>query len=170
MIPKKNARFWIDHLGLLPHPEGGHYRATYQADLTIAQSTLPATFHGDRAASTAIYFLLDGKNFSALHRIAADEVWHFYSGDGLTVCVIEPDGNYSELHLGNRPEAGETLQAVVKAGCWFGARLKDTSGFALVGCTVAPGFDFADFELARKSDLSRRYPQHKQLIEELTRQ
>jgi uncharacterized protein len=165
----KDAQYWIDRLGLIPHPEGGYYRATHKSDLTIARSALPPTFQGNRSASTAIYFLIDGINFSAFHRIASDEVWHFYTGSALIVHVIDPDGSYSELHLGDRFDAGEVFQAVVKAGCWFASRLKDAASYALVGCTVAPGFDFADFELAIRSRLIRDYPSHQRLIEELTR-
>ena len=166
----ENARYWIDRLRLSPHPEGGYYRVTYQSSLTIGQDALPAGFHGDRFASTAIYFLLDQRDFSAFHRIAADELWHFYAGSGLIVYVIDPHGTYSELQLGNDFEAGEIFQAVVRAGCWFASRLKDPAGFALVGCTVAPGFDFADFEMANRSELTATYPKHRKLIEELTRQ
>jgi len=166
----KNAQYWIDRLSLSPHPEGGHYRVTYQSTLTIAQGALPSTFRGDRCASTAIYFLLSEKNFSAFHRLASDELWHFYAGSALIVYVIDPEGNYSELHLGNGFEAGEVFQAVVKAGSWFASRLQDSAGFALVGCTVAPGFDFADFELAKRSELTAAHPEHRNLIEELTRQ
>src|ERR1700733_3122463 len=165
----KHAQYWVDHLGLSPHPEGGYYRVTYQSDLTIVQNALPSAFHGDRFASTAIYFLLAQKDFSAFHRIAADELWHFYAGSGLIVYVIDPEGNYSELQLGNGFETGEVFQGVVKAGCWFASRLKDPAGFALVGCTVAPGFDFADFEMAKRSELTAAYPKHRKLIEDLTR-
>ncbi len=164
-----NAEGWIKHLGLSPHPEGGSYAATYKSDLTIAAAALPPSFHGSRSASTAIYFLLAGTDFSALHRLASDELWHFYAGNSLVVYVIDPQGKLSELHLGDRPEAGEVFQAAVKAGCWFGSRLKDGNGFALVGCTVAPGFEFADFELAKRSELTAAYPQHGKLIAELTR-
>jgi uncharacterized protein len=163
---EKDAQYWINHLGLSPHPEGGYYRVTYKSDLTIARSALPSRYQGDRSASTAIYFLLDGRDFSAFHRIASDEVWHFYAGSSLVVYVIDPDGDYSELHLG---DGSDEFQAVVKAGCWFASRVKDGAGFALVGCTVAPGFDFADFELAVRPDLVAAYPQHRELIEELTR-
>jgi predicted cupin superfamily sugar epimerase len=166
----KDAQYWINHLGLSPHPEGGYYRATYKSDLTVARSALPSSFQGDRSASTAIYFLLDEGNFSAFHRIASDEVWHFYAGSSLVVCVIDANGNYSELHLGNGSDEGEVFQAVVKAGCWFASRVKDAAGFALVGCTVAPGFEFADFELALRSELIRSFPAHQKLIEELTRE
>ena len=164
-----NAQYWIDHLQLSPHPEGGYYRVTYEADLTIPQAALPSRFHDDRLASTAIYFLLEGKDFSAFHRIASDELWHFYAGSALTVYVIDPAGKESECHLGNRPESGEVFQAVVKAGSWFASRLRDAKTFALVGCTVAPGFDFADFELAKRSQLTGAFPKHQKLIEELTR-
>jgi uncharacterized protein len=160
----KNAQYWIEQLGLSPHPEGGYYRVTYKSDLTIAQSALPNSYQGDRSASTAIYFLLAGNDFSAFHRIASDEVWHFYAGSTLVVYVIDAEGNRSELQLGDR-----AFQGVVKTGCWFASRLKEPSGFALVGCTVAPGFEFADFELAARSELIRTYPSHRNLIEELTR-
>ena len=163
-----DAQYWIHHLGLSPHPEGGYYRVTYKSDLTIVRSALPSSYQGDRSASTAIYFLLDEGNFSAFHRIASDEVWHFYAGSSLVVYVIDPEGNYSELHLGS--DEGEEFQAVVKAGCWFASRVRDAVGFALVGCTVAPGFDFADFELGVRSELIRAFPAHRKLIEELTRE
>ena len=166
----KNAQYWIDRLSLSRHPEGGYYRVTYQSELTIVQHALPSRFHGARSASTAIYFLLAQKDFSAFHRIASDELWHFYAGSGLIVYVIDPEGNYSELQLGNAFEDGEVFQAVVKAGCWFASRLKDPAGFALVGCTVAPGFDFADFEMAKRPELTAAYPKHRKLIEELTRE
>jgi uncharacterized protein len=165
-----NAQYWIDRLGLGPHPEGGHYRVTYTADLKIPQNALPSSFHGERSASTAIYFLLDGKDFSAFHRIASDELWHFYAGSTLAVYVIDTEGHLSELLLGGRAEAGEVFQAAVPAGCWFASRVKDATGFALVGCTVAPGFDFADFALAHRAELTETYPAHEQLIASLTRQ
>lgn len=164
---ERNAQYWVDHLELSPHPEGGYYRATYKADLTIPQSVLPSAFRGNRSVSTAIYFLLQRTDFSAFHRIAADEVWHFYAGNSLIVYVIDRAGSLSELQLGS--DSGETFQAVVKAGCWFASRLKKPEGFALVGCTVAPGFEFEDFEMAERADLIRAYPAHRQLIEELTR-
>jgi uncharacterized protein len=165
----RNAQYWIEHLALSPHPEGGYFRATYKSELTLFQSALPDKFHGDRSASTAIYFLLAGEDFSAFHRIAADEVWHFYAGSALIVHIIDADGNYSELHLGDDPNAGEVFQAVVQGGCWFASRLKDAAGFALVGCTVAPGFEFADFELATRVELIHVCPAHGKLIAELTR-
>ncbi|WP_187143210.1 cupin domain-containing protein [Terriglobus albidus] len=153
----------IVHLGLERHPEGGWYRQTYLAAKKVH------TARGERAASTAIYFLLSGNEFSALHRIQSDEVWHFYAGDTLIVSVIHPDGRHEDLLLGQSLPAGETLQGWVAAGAWFGARLKWPGTYALVGCTVAPGFDFADFEMGNREVLLRQFPQHAELVAKLTR-
>jgi predicted cupin superfamily sugar epimerase len=163
-----NADYWIEKLRLEPHPEGGYFRQTYRAELTLAKECLPE-FAGARTASTAIYFLLQGEEFSALHRLKSDEVWHFYAGTSLVVSVIDPAGNYSEMLLGNDAEAGASFQAVVKAGCWFGSRVCHGRGFALVGCTVSPGFEFADFEMGKRHELVREFPQHRRMIEGLTR-
>jgi len=170
MIEAKNASYWIRKLELQPHPEGGYYRQTYRAETTISRSALPAGFGGDREASTAIYFLLEGKNFSAFHRLQSDEVWHFYAGSPLLVHVIDQAGMYSRVLLGGNPESGQVFQAVVRAGCWFASHVEDWKSWALVGCTVAPGFDFDDFEMARRESLSREYPQHGEIIERLTRE
>jgi len=164
----KDAAYWIEKLSLEAHPEGGYYRQTYRADLVLTKAALPPEFSGARAVSTAIYFLLEGENFSAFHRLRSDEVWHFYVGSTLVVHVIDQHGRYSEILLGSDPEAGEALQAVVKAGCWFASRVRDGKGFALVGCTVAPGFEFEDFEMARREELVSEYPQHRGVIEGLT--
>jgi hypothetical protein len=164
----KDAAYWIEKLSLEAHPEGGYYRQTYRADLVLTKAALPREFTGPRAVSTAIYFLLEGENFSAFHRLRSDEVWHFYVGSTLVVHVIDQHGRYSEILLGSDPEAGEALQAVVKAGCWFASRVRDGKGFALVGCTVAPGFEFEDFEMARREELVSEYPQHRGVIEGLT--
>jgi uncharacterized protein len=164
----EEAQHWIERLNLQPHPEGGWYRQTYRAPLMLPHSALPG-YAGDRAASTAIYFLLAGDQFSALHRLCSDEVWHFYAGSSLIVHVIAPDGDYQQLLLGSDAESGEHFQAVVPAGCWFGSSLRRPDTYALVGCTVAPAFDFADFEMAKRDDLTAQYPQHRTIIERLTR-
>jgi len=130
---------------------------------------LPPRFSGDRVFSTAIYFLLQGHDFSAFHRIQQDEVWHFYDGGPLTVVSIAPDGALRSVNLGRDVAAGEVLQAVVPAGFVFGARPTDPRTFSLVGCTVAPGFDFADFEIPSREELIERFPQHTAVIEKLTR-
>ena len=163
----KTVEYWIEKLGLESHVEGGAFKEVYRSPLLI--KNLPDTFKGERNAYTAIYFLLKSGDFSAFHRIASDEGWHFYEGTSLTVYEIEENGNLIIHKLGRDIEKGQTFQTTIKAGSWFGSRCEDENGFALVGCTVAPGFDFEDFELADFETLSAQYPQHKKLIEELTR-
>jgi uncharacterized protein len=165
----RTAAEWIASLGLVPHPEGGFYRETYRAPEVIAVEHLPARFGGARACSTAIYFLLPGDQISALHRIKSDEIWHFYAGGALTLTLIHPDGRLEAHRLGPDPERGESFQSLVPAGCWYGATVDDPAGYALVGGTVAPGFDFADFELADRAMLLATFPQHRQTILRLTR-
>ncbi len=165
----RDAAYWIEKLRLEAHPEGGYFRQTYRADMMIGQNALPMGFAGDRAASTAIYFLLEGKNFSAFHRLRSDEVWHFYAGSALVVHVIDPAGSYCAFQLGTDAEAGHRFQAVVPAGRWFASHVADWASWALVGCTVAPGFDFADFEMGKREELIRGYPRHRELIHRLTR-
>ena len=159
----------IAALNLQPHPEGGWYRETYRAPETVASSALPERFDGQRSHATAIYFLLNSESFSALHRLKSDELWHFYSGSPLTVHVIHADGRYTPIKLGPDLAQGETFQAVVPHGCWFGATVDTPDCYALVGCSVAPGFDFADFEMADRESLSEEFPQHTELIARLTR-
>lgn len=162
----KTAAYWIEKLKLTQHVEGGAYKETYRSPLVL--NNLPANFKGARNASTIIYFLLQEGEFSALHKIAADEGWHFYEGKSLTVYEIEPDGNLIKHQLGRDFENGETFQCTIKGGNWFGSRVEE-GGYALVGCTVAPGFDFEDFELANRDELIHQFHQHRQLIVELTR-
>ncbi len=163
------ASYWIRQLNLQRHPEGGYFSETYRSPEQITHTALPARYSGDRSYATGIYFLVEGGSFSALHRIQSDEMWHFYAGSTLTVYVIDPSGQLTEIYLGQNPEDGAVFQAVVKAGCWFGSKVKDPMGYALVGCTVAPGFDFADFELANRHELTAQFPQHTAIIRALTR-
>ena len=165
---QKDAAYWIQHLQLSKHVEGGYYRELYKSDLIIPKNNLPPSYKGNRHICTSIYFLLEAGQFSALHRIASDEVWHFYAGDTLIVYEIEKDGSLVEHRLGSFPEKEETFQCVVKAGHWFGAKVAPGSSYALVGCTVSPGFDFLEFELAERDEISKLYPQHSDLIKMLT--
>lgn len=143
-----------------PHPEGGYYRETYKSTGTITEL--------NRSYATAIYFLLLEDKFSAFHRIKSDEMWHFYAGDSLDVFVLNEQGDINQIRLGPDAEAGQTFQAVVPAGRWFASRLAEPASYALVGCTVSPGFDFRDFEMADRARLTAQYPQHTALIESLT--
>lgn len=164
-----NANDYIQHLHLLPHPEGGWYSEGYRSHEHIPQAALPQRFGGERAFSTAIYFLLEQGNFSAFHRIQSDEVWHFYAGDAIEVVEIHPDSSLHTTIVGNKVWQGEVPQYVVAAGVWFASRVQEGGRFALVGCTVAPGFDFADFELASRESLVSEYPEYATIIRELTR-
>ncbi len=170
MSSRPSADDWIRQLHLQPHPEGGYYAETYRSPEEIAAAHLPGRYAGNRSFATAIYFLVKGGSFSSLHRIQSDELWHFYAGSRLTVYSIDPEGNLAEILLGSDAGAGETFQGVVPAGCWFGSKVPDADGYALVGCTVAPGFDFADFELADRQALIRQFPQHAGVIRSLTRE
>ena len=159
----------IKHLQLQPHPEGGFYRETYRSAGTIPSAALPAKFKGDRTYSTAIYFLLQQGDYSAFHRIESDECWHFYEGGTLLIHIIDQRGTYSCVRLGNQVTKGEVFQHVVPAHCWFASEPAPGIAFSLVGCTVAPGFDFADFEMAKEQTLLTQYPQHRLLITRLCR-
>ena len=166
----KQASYWIKKYSLQPHPEGGYFAETYRSAEIIEKQALPKRFKGERCFSTGIYFLLEAHHFSAFHRIQSDEMWHFYAGEALEIFVINPEnGSLETIRLGNDPEKGETFQAVVPAGSWFASRPSAGSSYALVGCTVAPGFDFEDFEMAERAELQALYPQHSGLILELTR-
>jgi predicted cupin superfamily sugar epimerase len=163
----RDARAWIDRLRLQHHPEGGWYRETYRSPETIPQAHLPPRFPGDRCFSTAIYYLLESGDFSAFHRIRQEEVFHFYDGSPLTLHLLAPDGSYSSRQVGR--DLGQEPQAVVTAGWYFAAEVAEPNSFALVGCTVAPGFDFADFEMPSRPELERLFPQHRDVISRLTR-
>jgi uncharacterized protein len=159
-----DPRTWIQRLQLEPHPEGGYFRETYRAGGNVTREHESQT----RSASTAIYFLLCDGAHSAWHRIRSDEVWHFYAGDSVDVHVLDAQGALTTHRLGNalaHPDA--VFQAVVAAGDWFAAECRDKDGAALVGCTVAPGFEFSEFELAEAGALEARYPQHRELIARL---
>ena len=165
---RPSAAELITRLNLARHPEGGWYRETYRASGMIPGDLLPERCAGARSFSSAIYFLLEQGDFSALHRIGSDELWHFYAGASLTVHVITPGGEYHPLRLGADIAAGESFQAIVPAGCWFGAEVAAEGAFSLVGCTVAPGFDFTDFEMGNRDQLLRQYPAQAGTIRRLT--
>lgn len=163
-VPPLTAAQIIAHYHLRAHPEGGHYAETYRSAGLIPN--LPAPFSGPRAYSTTILFLLQAGEYSHLHRIRSDEGWHFYLGGPLRLAMISPTGTYQEILLGQNLRAGQHLQYTVPAGTWFGATPAPGTAYALVGCTVAPGFDFQDFELASGPDLTHQFPTLKTQINE----
>ncbi|MDO9542407.1 MAG: cupin domain-containing protein [Kiritimatiellia bacterium] len=166
----RTAEYWIKRLRLQPHPEGGYYRETYRSPEIIAKAHLPKRYNGKRPFATAIYFLLSNNQFSAFHRLKSDEIWHFYDGSALALYVITKNGRLVTVKLGLNAEKGEQLQYVIRTGAWFAAALtkQNPKSYALIGCTVAPGFDFADFELMDREELCRRVPKHRALIKRLT--
>lgn len=163
------SKDWIKCLELQPHPEGGYFKEVYRAEGIISQATLPIRYSGGRAYSTAIYYLLESDDFSSLHRLNSDEQWFHIDGSALTIHSIDPAGNYIKHHIGKNLETGEIPHAIVPHGNWFGGTVDDSDTFSLVGCVVAPGFDFDDFELAKKEPLTKQFPQHAALIKKLTR-
>lgn len=167
--PNRPAAALISALGLFQHPEGGWYRETYRSAGQIPGNALPDRFNGPRSCCTAICFLLEQGDYSALHRIKSDELWFFHGGASLTIHLLTADGICSAIRLGTDVAAGEAFQAMVPAGTWFGAEMDGAGEYSLVSCAVAPGFDFADFEMGDRITLLAQYPEHAAMIERLTR-
>jgi predicted cupin superfamily sugar epimerase len=159
----------IDCLQLVPLTiEGGYFRETYRAPLVLPAGGLPGEYGSDRNASTCIYYLLTPETFSAIHRVKSDEVFHFYAGDPVEMLQLWPDGTARIVMIHNDLAAGHEPQLVVPAGVWQGCRLAPGGSWALMGCTVAPGFDYADFELAGRAPLIAAHPEQAELITALT--
>jgi len=149
----ENARFWIEQLALQKHPEGGWFKEMYRSALVLDKAGLSPDFDTSRNCSTAIFYLLEDEDFSAFHRIKSDELWHFYTGTSAIEIVLLGDGEIEKKTLGGNILEGEMFQVLVPKNRWFSARLKEGSGYALAGCTVAPGFDFMDLEFATEETL-----------------
>lgn len=162
----KTAKYWVDKLELQKHPEGGWFKEVYRSDEIIPQLSLDEPFTGDRNVSTSIYYLLECDDFSAFHRIKSDELWHFYTGTSAIEILWIKEGELMKSKVGSNFEEGERFQEVIPKDTWFAARLRNKTGFALLGCTVAPGFHFNDFELADGS-LADEFPRLKTDILEL---
>ncbi|MBK7630275.1 MAG: cupin domain-containing protein [Ignavibacteriales bacterium] len=163
----EKARYYIRKLELKKHPEGGYYREVYRAGEMF--SIDPPKKHLKRNASTSIYFMLEGTQKSKFHRLKSDELWHFYDGTSVKIYVIDEKGYLSESILGKATEQGEVFQTVIKKNNWFAAEVLNKRSFSLIGCTVSPGFDFSDFELADREYLLESFPNHKKLILEFTK-
>lgn len=162
----EKARNYIQKLELKKHPEGGYFREIYRAAEMIYVDVPDKRLR--RNYSTSIYFLLDGKHISKFHKIKSDELWHFYDGSSIIISIIDGKGKPSQITLGNKIDQGELFQTVIKKNNWFAAELINKKSFALVGCTVSPGFDFSDFEFGDKDKLISQYPKLKDLINRLT--
>lgn len=162
-----SADFWIKHLKLTKHPEGGYFKEVYRSNEIINIKGLPTRYQSYRNFSTSIYFLIKSDEFSAFHRILSDETWHFYSGSPLRIYLLGTGKTAKELILGDDPEQSQFFQFTIPKGWWFAAQPIQPDTFSLVGCTVSPGFDFEDFELAKKENLIKLYPKNIQLIEKM---
>ncbi len=156
-------------LNLTPHPrEGGYFRETYRSPETVSEKTLPSRYKGIRSLGTAIYYLLTPQAFSAMHRLQSDEIFHFYLGDPVEMLQLWPNGTGKVVVLGSDVLKGMQPQVIVPGGVWQGARLMKNGKFALLGTTVSPGFEFADYETGQRDDLVRTHPQFREVIIALT--
>jgi uncharacterized protein len=161
----------INHLQLVPLTiEGGYFCETYRSALKIPAYALPTDYAADRNVSTAIYYLLTPDTFSVIHRVKSDEVFHFYAGDPVEMLQLWPDGTARRVIIHNDVAAGHEPQLVVPAGVWQGCRLVPGGQWALMGCTVAPGFDYADYEAGNRDELIKLYPDDSEMITHLTKE
>jgi predicted cupin superfamily sugar epimerase len=164
------AEALIAALDLKPHPvEGGYFRETYRSADQFPAGVLPPRYGSARSAGTAIYYLLTPQTYSALHRLPTDEVFHFYLGGPVRMLQLDPDGSGRTVILGSDVLAGQQPQLVVPRGVWQGSLLEPGGAFALLGATVAPGFDYADYEAGQREELLAQYPAFAELIRRLTR-
>lgn len=160
----------IELLGLRPHPiEGGYFYRTYESEEWIPREALPTRYGSERRAGTAIYYLLTPETFSAMHRLASDEIFHFYLGDPVEMLQLHPDGTGCLAQLGTDLKAGMSPQVVVRRGVWQGSRLRPGGRVALLGTTVTPGFDYSDYRHGDRDELVAAYPRFRSYIESLTR-
>ena len=166
----KKSNQWISKLKLNTHPEGGFFCETYRSDEIILRSSLDDRYSGQRSVSTSIYFLIEENQFSAFHKIKSDELWHFYDGSAIKLYLISEEGKLEIKVLGININKNELPQITIPKNIWFAAEPIEKDSYTLVGCTVAPGFDFNDFELGEQKDLLQNFPQHKDLIIRYTRE
>ena len=163
-----DPEYWIKKLQLEQHPEGGYFKECYRSGTEILKDGLPSRYSGNRDAVTSIYFLLKENDVSKFHRLKSDEIWHFYTGSPVTIHIIHPEGTYQKITLGPQIDQNMSFQYAIEPNRWFGATVDDPSSFSLVGCTVAPGFNFNEFELAEQNSLLREFPEHEAIIRKLT--
>jgi uncharacterized protein len=163
------AKLLINKLKLIPHPEGGFFNEIYRSEKIIKKSSLPDQFNGDRNYSTSIYYLLEGEHISFFHKLISDELWHFYKGSPLILHCLSC-GIYLKIRIGNNIERNESFQYLIQANTWFAAEVEDKKSYTLVGCTVAPGFDYSDFELAKRKSLLTEFPQFEEIILKFTKE
>ncbi|TFF36356.1 cupin domain-containing protein [Mucilaginibacter psychrotolerans] len=162
-MKQPDAEYWIKQLSLQPHPEGGYYKEVFRSQQQVNRLGEGKALQ----ACTSIYYLLEGEDYSGFHKISSDEIWYFHQGVPLMVHVITAQGKHEAWTLSDQPGGG--LSLVVPAGLWFAAEIPSKAGFALVSCAVAPGFEFSEFEMAKKEELIETYPGNEGLIGRLCR-
>lgn len=163
-----SAQYWIKELNLQEHPEGGYFRETFRNNEKLISENSPERYDKDRCFLTSIYFLLKGTQKSKFHRLKSDELWYFHDGTPTTIHFISPEGKYFSHTVGLDIINDQTPQIVIPRHHWFAAEVVDKEGYVLVGCAVAPGFEFEDFELAKHEELSKVFPNHTDLIKRFT--
>ncbi|WP_428330895.1 cupin domain-containing protein [Mucilaginibacter sp.] len=159
-----DASYWINRLQLLPHPEGGYYKEVFRSAIEVTRQPSAVV----KQACTSIYYLLEGNDYSGFHRLASDELWYFHKGAPLFVHVIDENGNHLTHELSDTGSG--SLSLAVKAGLWFASEIPSGKDFTLVSCAVAPGFEFNEFEMAERHQLTTLYPQYAPLFEKLCRE
>ncbi len=162
-MQNQTASYWIGYLQLQPHPEGGYYKEVFRSDHQVIRQSSP----GIRQACTSIYYLLEGTDYSGFHRLASDEIWYFHKGSPLLLHVINEVSIHCTFELSDTSSGN--LSIVIKAGLWFAAEIPSEAGYTLASCAVAPGFEFSEFEMAKKKELTVLYPQHSDIFDKLCR-
>ena len=160
---KYSAEYWIEKLDLQPHPEGGFYKEMYRSEGFIDSDALPYVYESDRNYATSIYFLLRSEDVSKFHILSSDELWFFHDGSPVTIHQLSKEGELSSVELGE-----QLLQTTIPANVYFGAEVKAPGSYCLVSCVVAPGFDFADFHMPGKEEMTNLFPNHSDIIDRLT--
>ena len=169
MQSEHNASYWIEKLNLVEHTEGGFFAPVFRAPEYIDSHGLPARFKGNRTIVSSIYYLLQRGQFSAFHRLKSFEIWSFLGGDPLVIYILNPFGGLTEKRLGPNFDRGESFLAAIEPGNWFAAEQRGPAEFTLLGCMVAPGFEYEDMEIAGRDRLLAKYPEHREIIERLAR-
>jgi uncharacterized protein len=163
------AEYWVQHLNLIPHPEGGFFREIYRSSISVEKKMLPLGYKDSRRLATSIYYLLRSEDISHFHRLRSDELWYYHFGSGVRIVIIDQEGHKQTKLLGPKIEKAEHMQVLIPAGTIFGAEVIDSDSFSLIGCAVTPGFEFEDFEMFNKEDLLQAYPKQAEIIEKFGR-
>jgi len=165
-----DAKNIVESLNLSAHPEGGYFSEVYRSEEMLNIDDLPGRYNSSRTFSTSIYYMLVENQISHFHRLKSDETWHFYFGSPVIIHCLSPDGIYNKVKIGCQFTHNIFPQFTIKKGIWFAAEIEDKTSFALIGCTVAPGFEYDDFELGKRNSLINQFPLYKGIISFFTKE